>query len=156
MCLTVLYNCLLFCYFFLFCIAGLASMAQSTFLFAGQSVTDEKWMACKIKLHINPELTQYLLLSLCWEPELLLLSSLHSVPLASQTFDKTTEFIVDRKVRILESSWIASSETGGKRLLDTLSELTTVEHGLNRALAANEVARLTRVFCVALLLLVMM
>lgn len=57
-------------------------------------------MASKIKHYLNPELTQFLLLSVCRDPELLPLNSLHSVSLASQRSDKSTVYCY-RKVGIL-------------------------------------------------------
>lgn len=54
-------------------------------------------MASKIKCYVKPELTQYFQLSLYQDPELLLLGSFHSVPSASQSFVKSTDFVVTGK-----------------------------------------------------------
>lgn len=54
-------------------------------------------MAGKIKHYVKPELTQYFLLSLYRDSELLPLGSFHSAPFASQSFVKSTDFTVTEK-----------------------------------------------------------
>lgn len=54
-------------------------------------------MASKIKCYVKPELTQYFLLSLYQDSELLPLDNFHNVPFASQSVVKSTDFTVTEK-----------------------------------------------------------
>lgn len=102
-------------FLFLFVLCWWSCISGTKYLFLEWSIADEndepKWIASKIKCYIKPELTQYFLLSLYWDLELLPLGSFHSVPSASQSFVKSTVFVVTGKS---DFSWMASSKTGGK------------------------------------------
>lgn len=87
-----LFNFVLYCW---------CCTSSTKYLFLEWSMTNEKnepnWMASKMKSYVKPELTQYFLLSLYWDSELLPLDGFHNIPFPSQSFFKSTDFTVTEK-----------------------------------------------------------